>query len=247
VAPPSGVATGNPLTQLGRSPQSLRSISLQEVSMPKLHGANASPFVRKVRVVLAEKNLPYELVPLLPINPSPEFRRMSPLGKIPVYEDGEHVLPDSSVISAYLERAHPTPALYPKEPYEYGRALWFEEYGDTALLAEIGAKIFFPLVVGPRFLGREPNRELAEQTMRETLPPLLDYLESQLGGDGWIAGRDFSIGDIGIATQFVNLRHAGFGVDAARWPKLAGYVGRVHARPSFRALIEEEAPLFSDA
>lgn len=55
-----------------------------------------------------------------------------------------------------------------------------------------------------------------------------------------IVGRNFSIGDIGLATQFVNLHHAGFSVDAARWPKLANYIASVHSRPSFKALIEEE-------
>ena len=129
--------------------------------MPKVYGASASPFVRKVRAVLAEKGIAYELDPVIPFNVSPEFKRISPLGKIPVYEDGGRTLPDSSVICAYLERAHPTPALYPKDPYDYGRALWFEEYADTALAGEIGAKIFFPLVVGPLFLGREPAERSA--------------------------------------------------------------------------------------
>ena len=54
-----------------------------------------------------------------------------------------------------------------------------------------------------------------------------------------------SIGDIGVCTHFVNLRHCGVGVDAKRWPKLVRYVEHVHARPSFKKVIEEEAPLFS--
>ena len=40
---------------------------------------------------------------------------------------------DSSVICAYLERIHPMPALYPMDPVEYAKALWFEEYGDSEL------------------------------------------------------------------------------------------------------------------
>ena len=69
-----------------------------------LYGASASPFVRKVRVVLAEKGLAYEREDLIPINVSPEFRKISPLGKIPALRDGERTLADSSVICAYLER-----------------------------------------------------------------------------------------------------------------------------------------------
>ena len=62
-----------------------------------------------------------------------------------------------------------------------------------------------------------------------------------------IVGQRFSIGDIGIATQFVNFRHAGYAIDAQRWPKLARYVAAVHARPSFMRLIEEEAAFFGTA
>jgi glutathione S-transferase len=178
---------------------------------------------------------------VIPVNVSAEFRAMSPLGKIPAIRDGERTLPDSSVICAYLERVHPSPALYPADPYEYGRALWFEEYADTALLAEIGPKIFFTLIIGPGFFGREPDKATAQKAVDEGLPPLFGYLESQLARDGWLVGRSFSIADVGVGSQLVNLRHSGFGVDAARWPKLAAYADRLFARPSFKALIEEEA------
>ena len=193
--------------------------------MPTVIGVSASPFVRKVRVLLAEKGVPYELDPVIPFNASPEFKQMSPLGKVPAYRDGDRVLCDSSVICAYIERTHPDPALYPSDPYDYGRALWFEEYGDTALAQVMGPKIFFNRVVGPKFFQRPCDEAVVKHAIDEELPPLFDYLEGQLTGNGTsIAGPQFSIGDIGVATQFVNLRHAGVTVDATRWPKLARYV-----------------------
>jgi glutathione S-transferase len=215
--------------------------------MPTVYGINASPFVRKVRVALAEKGIPYDVEPVIPINVSPEFRQMSPLGKIPAFRDGNVVLSDSSVICAYLERAYPTPTLYPADPYEYARALWFEEYADTALLEAFGPKIFFQRVVAPRFFNRPTDEAVVNKAVEEDLPPRFDYLESQLGGGDAIVGGRFSIGDIGVATQFVNLRHAGFGVDKRRWPKLARYVDAVIARPSFKALVQEEAVQFGAA
>ena len=95
--------------------------------MPTLHGVSLSPFVRKVRVALAEKSIAYEQVPVMPFNQTDEYFAKSPLGKIPCWEDGEFVLPDSSAIIAYLERVHPEPALYPSDPKEFGRALWYED------------------------------------------------------------------------------------------------------------------------
>jgi glutathione S-transferase len=215
--------------------------------MPTLYGINASPFVRKVRVVLAEKGITYDHDPIVPVNVSAEYKRISPLGKVPAYRDGERALADSSVICAYLERVKPQPALYPSDPFDYARALWFEEYGDSGLAPIMGPKIFFQKIVGPRFFNQPTDEAVVAKAVGEELPPLFDYLESQLGnGDALVGGR-FSIADIGIATQFVNLRHAGFGVDAKRWPKLARYVAAVHARPSFKTLIDEEASAFSVA
>jgi len=208
--------------------------------MPIVYGASASPFVRKVRAFLAEKGLAYEREDVMPINVSAEFRKISPLGKIPALRDGDRTLADSSVICAYIERTHPDPPLYPGDAYDYARALWFEEYADTALVNVIGAKIFFKKVVAPVFLNQPVNDAEIQKSVDEELPPLFDYLEGQLGGANALVGNRFSIGDIAVGSMFVNLRHAGFGVDPKRWPKLARYVAAVHERPSFHALIAED-------
>jgi glutathione S-transferase len=215
--------------------------------MLTLYGVNGSPFVRKVRVVLAEKAVPYDHEPVMPGNPDPEYRKMSPLGKIPALRDGDRAFSDSSVICQYLERLHPEPPMYPKDPYEFARALWFEEYADTALAEVFGPKIFFPRVVGKRFLGKEPDEAAIQKAIDEDLPPRFDYLEGQLGGGPYLVGDRLTIGDVAVASMFVNLAHAGEGVDAARWPKLATYVATQHARPSFAPLIDEERAFLGTA
>lgn len=211
--------------------------------MPTVLGINASPFVRKVRVVLAEKGIAYDLDPVIPVNVSDDFKKLSPLGKVPAFRDENGVLPDSSVICAYLEKKHPQPSLYPSDPFQYGRALWFEEYADTALVGVFGPKIFFQKVINPAFFGKPADEAMVNKALTEEMPPLLDYLEGQLNGST-IAGDSFSIGDIAIGSQFVNLRHAGYGPDEKKWPKLAKYVAAIHARPSFKALIDEESAQF---
>jgi glutathione S-transferase len=211
--------------------------------MPTVFGASASPFVRKVRVALAEKKIPYDLVPVFPGATDEDFRKLSPLGKIPAFRDGERGFSDSSVIALYLEKTHPTPPLYPSEPYEYARALWFEEYADSAMVQVIGPRIFFEKVVNPKFFNKPTNEEVVAKAVKEELPPILAYLESQLGGDH-LAGSHLSIGDIAVCSMLVNLFHAGIALDTVAHPKLARYVARIHERPSFKNCIEEEKATF---
>ncbi|MCZ6785172.1 MAG: glutathione S-transferase family protein [Proteobacteria bacterium] len=210
----------------------------------QIHGVNASPFVRKTRVVLAEKGIDYELIPVMPIGVSDEYKKISPLGKIPCYQDGDYVLPDSSCIIAYLERIHPNPAIYPADPKQFGRALWYEEYGDTKAIESIGP-IFFQRVVRAKIMKEEPDESLVNKHLTELCPPVFDYLEGEVGDSDGIVGGRFSVADVALGSVFVNFQHAGEKVDATRWPKLAAYVEHVHARPSFKGIIEEEKAAFA--
>ena len=211
--------------------------------MATLYGAGLSPFVRKVRVVLAEKKIQHDHDPVVPFNVSAEYKAISPLGKIPAWKDESGAISDSSVICAYLERKHPTPAMYPSDPYQFARALWFEEWADSALIGVAGAKIFFPRVGAPRFFNQPADEAAVQKAIDDELPPLFDYLESQVTAD-WIAGGQFTVGDIAIGSVFVNLRLAGVTPDAGRWPKLARYVARIHERPTVAALIAEDRAAF---
>jgi glutathione S-transferase len=212
--------------------------------MPTIHGVNASPFVRKVRVAMLEKGLEYDLEPVMPIGVSDEFKKLSPLGKIPVYQDGDFALPDSSCIIAYLERIHPEPRLYPVNDQDYGRALFLEEYGDTRLTDGL-TTVFFQRVVRSKIMKLDADEALVSHALEELIPPLFDYLEETVGEDEGIVGGRFSIADIGIASPFVNFNHGGESVDAGRWPSLAAYLQRVLARPSFKSLVEEEQAAYS--
>lgn len=207
--------------------------------MATLYGVGLSPFVRKVRVVLAEKGIPYDHDPVIPFNVSAEYKQISPLGKIPAWRDDAATLADSSIIARYLERTHPKPALFPTEPVAEARALWFEEFADGGLVPIAGPNVFFQRIVAPRFFNQATDESVVEKALTEQLPPLFDYLESQLAGD-WLVEGQFSIADIAVGSVFANLRLAGASIDAARWPKLARHTARVHERPSFAKLIEED-------
>lgn len=211
-----------------------------------VYGMKGSPFVRKVQVLLAEKGLAYEFEMASPF-PAPDwFAEISPAKRIPVLRDrsvgtegAAGTIADSSAICAYLERKYPQPALYPRNDFDYARALWFEEYADSELAMRVGLGLFRPLVMA-RMFGKQPDIERARKTLREDLPPLFDYLEKSIAQRQFLVGDSFGIADISVATQFVNFQHAGATLDAARWPSLAAFLERVHARPSFAECITAE-------
>lgn len=209
--------------------------------MATLYGAPVSPFVRKVRVLMAEKKLAYDHVPVMPGSQDEPFRSLSPLGKVPAYQDDTVGLADSSVICAYLERRHPSPALYPSEAVPYARCLWFEEYGDTKVFEVLTVGVFFERVVGPRLRDTPADTAKIAATLAEKVPPVFEYLESQLAdGDYLVTGLP-TLGDVAVASHFVNFRYAGEQVDPARYPRLAAFVDRMLGRPAFAACLEDEA------
>jgi glutathione S-transferase len=213
-----------------------------------LLGGNVSPYVRKVRVALAEKGIDYQLEQVNPFAPPAGWRDVSPLGKIPALRDGELLLNDSSVICAYLERRFPKPALYPTDDYEYARALWFEEFADGGMIPTVGPKIFLPLVLKPLMSGKQEadpaDEAAAAKTVEEDCPKYWDYLERELGDREFFVGERLTIADLAVASPFVNLRHAGVAPERKRWPRLRAFIDRLHGRPSFKKVIEEETPAF---
>jgi glutathione S-transferase len=211
-------------------------------------GGSVSPFVRKVRVVLAEKGLDYEHEQVNPFAGPPGWREISPLGKIPAFKDGDRSLCDSSVICAYLEKRFPTPALYPTDPYDYARALWFEEFMDGGVVPVVGPKVFFPLVLQPIFSGGQaPSAEveaLAKKTFEEDAAPLFAYLEKEIGDRDYFVGNQLTIADIAVASIMVNPWLAGFAPERKRFPKLRAFLDRMWSRPSFKKVIEGDLPVF---
>jgi len=207
--------------------------------MPRIHGANLSPFVRKVRVALTEKGIDYELEPVIPFAPPESFKKISPLGKIPVYEEGDFIVPDSSVIIDYLEHTHPTPPLYPSDPKLRARTLFLEEYGDTRLVETLGT-VFFQRFVRVQLMKQEPDEALVREAIDVKLPPTMDYLESAIGDQEYMVGGQFTVADIALTSPFVNFALGGEKLDASRWPKFAAYLDRIQARPSYKPIVEAD-------
>jgi glutathione S-transferase len=198
-------------------------------------GSYLSPYVRKVLVALHLKGIAYEIDPITPFMGDERFSQLSPLRRIPVLQDGELALADSSVICEYLEDRQPEPALYPREIAARARARWFEEYADSRMGDVCIWQYWYPLVVNRFVFGVAPDKAAIEKTASEELPEMFGYLERELPAAGFLFGRP-SIADVTIAAVLRNLELARYRIDAARWPKTAAFAAQAFALEEFARL-----------
>jgi glutathione S-transferase len=205
----------------------------------KIIGSFVSPYVRKVLACMHLKGLDYEIDPITPFFGNDEFRRLSPLCRIPVLIDGDFSASDSSVICAYLDEAYPGPSLLPADPRDRARARWLEEYADTRLGDVFIWGLFYQKVVHPLVWGEPGDQQRIANVLAEDAPAALDYLEGELPESGWLFGT-FGLADIAIASFFRNAAYADFEPDAGRWPRVASFVSRALAHDAFASTLPFE-------
>lgn len=201
----------------------------------EIHGGKPSPFARKVIVACEEKGIAYESKDLIPFPKTPELMALNPLGKIPILKDGDFTIPDSSVITAYLERTQGGPKLFPEDPQDFARALFAEEYADTRLIEATSPFLFERFIKGKLMGMGDADEEKLATVRAEQFPAVFDHLEAQLAEGATTLLSAFSIADVAVGAQLQNLAIGGEEIDASRWPRLAHYSQALLGRPSFKA------------
>jgi glutathione S-transferase len=210
--------------------------------MLKIYGIPISVHTRKVLAAAVEKGLDYEIMVVVPIDPTTlptNWAEISPTGKIPVVEDGDTMLADSTVVCAYLDRAYPERLVYPINDKDYIRALWLEEYADGTLFREVVHPLFFETFVGPKVHKRDSDRAVVDRVCNNAIPRIFGYLDSMVD-DGFVAGGALTVADIAIASNLVTYQYLGFPLDRRRFPSLSGYFERVARHPSMLKVLREE-------
>lgn len=200
--------------------------------MIKLYDFKSSPNCQRVKVVLAEKNLPYEIVPIdlrAQEQKTPDYLKMNPYGKVPVLTDDAAVLYESCVINEYLEEKYPNPPLMPKEPGQKAKARILIDYGMTHFDGPY-QKLRMELMKEKK----DQNQQVIDGAKSE-LKKLLQRLENEIGDQQYLMG-DFSLVDADLLPRFTRLE--GFGVlPDPSLPRLGKYLERMKARPSVKAIL----------
>lgn len=208
-----------------------------------LYGAPLSPFVRKVRLLLAEKGLDYQLEIIAPLQQPDWFYDISPLGRIPGFRHDDLALADSSVIGQYIEERFPEkPAFYGVSAEEKARIRWLEKYADYELAPLATFCVFFNRALKPT-RGQPCDETAVQSALKDKLPQHFDYLEKVLDGADYFVGNRPSAADLAFACQLINMQHGGESLDARRWPGLAALQERLCRRDSVRAILPAECTM----
>lgn len=209
-----------------------------------VYGASLSPFVRKVRACLLEKQLDYTMELIIPWSQPDWFYQISPLGRIPALRDGDVDICDSAVICAYLDDKYPdTQRLGGRNAEESAQIRWFEKYADYEIAPLATFVVFFNRALA-KSMGRSCD-ETAVQKALQSLVTHFDYLEQQLADNDYFVGNRFTLADIAIATHWVNFAYGQEKLDANKWPKLAAHQVRVLARESMQQLLADDAKMLA--
>jgi glutathione S-transferase len=183
-----------------------------------------SPYARKVRMVLYEKNVRFERVRALHGDCNrTDFLHVNPRAEVPALVDGDFSLYDSTIICEYLEERYPSPALYPRDPQQRATCRLVEDLADTQLDAALYA------VTIVEFGRGESNPAIRDAAARD-VARLCGILERRLGDAPFLCG-DFSVADLAVAPHLAAANFFGFPPDA-RHPNLTSWMQRVHERPT---------------
>lgn len=168
----------------------------------KLIGTYPSPFVRKVRIVLAEKKIDCEFLIDSPWEAGNDIARHNPLGRIPVLIlDDEAVIYDSRVIVEHLDNGTPNNKLIPPSGRERTLVKRWEALGDGLCEAIVAAYL-----EGKRKKGEKSEGWIERQRVR--IERTLAVVNTELGEQVWCHGNAFSLADIAVGTAlgYLDLR-----------------------------------------
>jgi RNA polymerase-associated protein len=192
--------------------------------MITIFDAPRCPYCARVRIVLAEKDVPFESV-LIDLERRPEWllEKNPPFGRVPVLEEDGWVLPESAVIDEYLEERFPQPPLLPADPGERAAArllvLRFDEFS------------------GPYYLLRR-----GEAGGEEAFLSGLAWLDGILQAAPYLTGREFGLADVAYVPWVIRAREL-LGVELAPYAAVEDWLGRLSERPSIASELAVVAAL----
>ena len=202
----------------------------------KLIGSLTSPYVRKVRVVMADKKLDFSFEQENVWGPETTIQQVNPLGKVPclVMEDGS-TLYDSRVIAEYLDTISPVCKLLPPNGRDRAEVKLWEALADGVIEAAV-------LVFVER-RDRAPELQSAKWIERQLgkMHAGLHEMSAKLGDSAWCMGIHYTLADVAVGCTLGWLAFRFPDIDwRGDYPNLARLYDKLSERPSFRDTVPQQ-------
>jgi len=201
----------------------------------KLLGTQTSPYVRKVRLALLEKNIPHTFLIDPPNDPGSQVARVNPLGRIPaLILDDESCVYDSSVIAEYVDTLNDTPKLLPRhDVLARMRVRRWEALADGIMDSAV--------VVRTERIRPAEKQEAGNITLHTTaISRALSHAATQLGKQEWCEGNAITLADLALASALVYLD---LRMPELDWRTLHGnlatWFARMSDRPSMKTSLAD--------
>lgn len=194
--------------------------------MIKLHYHPMSTYSRRVRMALLEKQIPHELVLVDMVarkHRDPAYLALNPYGRVPLLQEGDFLLYESTAILAYLEAEYTQPPLAPADARQRALLDMHMKLCDIQLARQAGT-IMFP----KRFLPKERWDEKAMAQAKGEIEKHLAIVERQLAGKEYLVADRYTLAEI-CYTPFVQFLPV---MEVMPPPAVAKWVERMLARPS---------------
>jgi glutathione S-transferase len=203
----------------------------------KLIGSLTSPYVRKTRIVLAEKRIEYELVLDDPRAPDSVAGQYNPLGKIPVLvtDDGSAIY-DSGVIVEYLDNISPVGRLIPEPGRARIQVKRWEALADGLLDAAV------LIMLEKRRPASKQSKDWIERQAQK-ITHALRAASNDLAERAWCTGEAYSLADIALACALGYLEYRFAELDwRGQYANLARHADKLFRRPPFQATMPQQTP-----
>jgi glutathione S-transferase len=208
--------------------------------MRVLYHSLLSAASRKVRVVLAEKNLDFTMKAEKPWERRPEFLALNPAAEVPVLIDNDDVFAGTEAIVEYLDEMYREKMLIGINPLDRAEVRRLVAWFDIKMNREVTENLVGEKMATRVGRGGQPNSQ-AIRAGHANLPHHLDYIGYLVDRRRWLAGEFFSVADITAAAHLSTLDYLG-DVPWERHELAREWYARIKSRPSFRAILADHVP-----
>jgi glutathione S-transferase len=209
--------------------------------MQTLYHMWLSPFCRKVRIVLHEKKIDFDMKVENVWERRNDFLALNPAGEVPVLvEPGGTALSGGDVICEFMDEIHPEPPLVGRHPLERAEVrrlvAWFDQKFNSEVTENlVGEKIM------KRFLQLGAPDSKAIRAGNSNIHTHLSYISYLIERRKWLAGNELTLADIAAAAHLSTIDYLGDVPWKDHVPAKDWYA-RIKSRPSFRPLLSDHIP-----